>query len=261
MQEKNDKFINSLRRGLSLLSILSRSSSLLSLTEISHQLHLQVSTVQRLTYTLRELGYLNRDEETKKYSLGPGAFSLGASIIGDLDLRKIAYPYMEKASKKIGEVVNLGILDGTETVYVERIKTEQLININLNIGSRFPAFCTSVGKAILAFLPEDRLEEVLNKTEFIPFTSNTIKDREELKQELDRVRTRGFAINNEEDVYGIRTVAAPVRDFRGEVNAAVNFSVPSVRVSKRKLETDLARKITETANKISFAFGYREETQ
>lgn len=255
--ERDKNFINSLSRGLSLLSVVSESPLPLNLTELSHQLRLRKSTIQRLTYTLQHLGYLRRDMETKTYHLGPKVLSLGFSVMRTLDLRNAAMPILKEASREIGETVNLGILDGSEIVYVERIKTEQILNINLHVGSRLPVYCTSMGKAMLAFLPGERLEEVLKKVELNPLTQFSIKSKTDLWEELGKVRKRGFSTNNEELSIGLRSVAAPVRNFTGEVVAAVNIAVPSIRVPLRKLETFFARKVIETADKISFNLGYK----
>lgn len=258
--ETSRNFIESLSRGLNLLSALSESPHPLNLTELSTLIHLSKSTVQRLVYTLQTLGYLDRDKETKKFRLGQRAVLLGLSIVKHSDLRKVAFPHLEKTSKEINETVNLAILDGTEIVYVERIKTQQILNINLEVGSRLPAYCTSMGKAVLAFLPVDRLEALLKMMELKPQTSNTITSKEVLRKELERVRRRGFATNNEELSNGLRSVAAPVRNAGGQVIAAVNIAVPSSRVQLKRLETELAKKVVETADRISFTLGYRKET-
>ena len=250
-------FVQSLSRGLSVLSVLAESSSPLNLTEISHQLRLSKSTIQRLTFTLLQLGYLNRNKETKKFRLGPKILSLGFAAIRNLDLKEVAYPYLEETSREVGETVNLAVLDGTEIVYVERIRTQQILNINLNVGSRLPVHCTSMGKTILAFLPNNRLEEVLKKIELPSLTSLTITSKKGLKKELGKIARRGFAINNEELSNGLRSVAAPIKNHNGEVIAAVNIAVPSIRVSLKRLETVLARKVVETADKISFMLGYK----
>lgn len=256
--ETSRNFIESLSRGLSILSVLSESLSPLNLTELSQQLRLSKSTIQRLTYTLHRLGYLDRDGETKKFRLGPKTLSIGFSVMRNLDLRKAALPYLEKTSKEIGETVNLAVLDGTEIVYVERIKTEQILNINLQVGSRLPAYCTSMGKAMLSFLQKDRLEELLKKIDLRPLTSHTITSKEGLRKELERVKACGFATNNEELSHGLRSVAAPVRNFKGEVIAAVNIAVPSIRISQKKIETIFAKKVMETAFQISSVLGYKE---
>ncbi len=257
--ETSRHFIESLARGVRLLTTVSESPHPLSLTELSCRLSLSKSTIQRLTYTLLCLGYLDRDNETKKFRLGQRAVALGLSIVKHSDLRKVAFPYLEKASKEIGETVNLAILDGTEIVYVERIKTQQILNINLEVGSRLPAYCTSMGKAMLAFLPKKELEDLLKEMTLRPHTSNTITSKEVLLRELEKVRRRGFATNNEELSNGLRSVAAPVRDAGGRVIAAVNIAVPSSRVQLKRLETVLARKAVETADQISFTLGYRKE--
>jgi PcaR/PcaU/PobR family beta-ketoadipate pathway transcriptional regulator len=257
--ETSRNFIESLSRGLTILSVLSESQLPLSLTELSHKIHLSKSTVQRLTYTLQELGYLDRDGETKKFRLGHKTLLIGLSVMKNLDLRKVAFPFLDKTSKEIGETVNLAILDGTEIVYVERIKTQQILNINLEVGSRLPAYCTSMGKAMMAFLPPHRLEALLKETNLKPQTSNTITSKEGLKKDLEKVKRCGFATNNEELSVGLRSVAAPVRNASGEVIAAVNIAVPSIRVRLKRLETVLARKVMETADLISFTLGYRKE--
>jgi IclR family pca regulon transcriptional regulator len=177
----------------------------------------------------------------------------------DLDLRRVAIPYLEATSNEIGETVNLAILEGAEVVYIERIKTQQILNINLQVGSRLPAYCTSMGKAMLAYLDENQLEEILKKTDLVPFTSRTIARKADLKRELIGVRVRGFAMNNEELSEGLRSVAAPVRNVKGEVIAAVNIAVPSIRISLKKMETVLAKKAMETAFKISSALGYQRQ--
>ncbi len=252
-------FIESLSRGLALLSALPESPASLTLTELSHKLRYSKSTIQRLTYTLQKLGYLDRDAETKKFRLGYKSQLFGLSVMRNLDLRKMASPHLEKTSKEIGETVNLAILDGKEIVYVERIKTQQILNINLEVGSRLPAYSTSMGKAIMAFLPRPRLEALLRKMNLKPHTSNTITSIEGLKNELEKVRRCGFATNNEELANGLRSVAAPVRNSEGEVIAAVNIAVPSIRVQIKRLETVLAQKAIETADQISFALGYKME--
>jgi IclR family pca regulon transcriptional regulator len=256
----NRNFVESLSRGLSILFALSESPSSLSLTELFQKLHLKKSTLQRQIFTLHQLGYLERDEGTKKYRLGRNILTFGFNVVRNMDLRKVAYPFLEATSKEIGETVNLAVLDGVEIVYVERIKTEQILNINLQIGSRLPAYCTSMGKAILAFMPEGRVKEIIKKTNWLALTPYTILKKNDLKKELQKVREQGFAMNNEELAIGLRSVAAPVRNYRGEVMGAVNIAVPSSRVSLKRLEHEMAIKVMGTANKISQTLGYRTQS-
>jgi PcaR/PcaU/PobR family beta-ketoadipate pathway transcriptional regulator len=255
--EISRNFIESLSRGLSILSLLSETKTPLTLTELSHQLGLSKSTIQRLVFTLQHIGYIERDGGNKKYRLGPKSLSIGFAAMRNLDLKRIAYPYLEEISKETGETVNLAVLDGEEIVYVERIKTQHILNVDIQIGSRLPVYCTSMGKAMLVFLPESQVEKILDAKDLVPLTSRTTINKEAIKRKLKKVRVRGFATNNEEVHIGVRSVAAPIRNFNGEVIAAVNIAVPSIRVSLKKLETVIAPKVVETANKISFALGYK----
>jgi len=241
------------------LSALSESSIPLSLTELSRLIPQSLSSLQRITFTLQQLGYLIKDLETKKYNLGQQAISLGFSIIKNFELKQIASPFLKSASEEIGETVNLAILDGLEIIYVERVKTQQILNINLEVGSRLPAFCTAMGKAMLAFLPEDQLENILRKIEFKSIATKALKNEQRLRRDLKKVRDKGFAVNNQELADGLRSVAAPVRNYKGEVIAAVNIAVPTIRVSLENLETVLAEKVKEIAGNISSAIGYKQD--
>jgi PcaR/PcaU/PobR family beta-ketoadipate pathway transcriptional regulator len=258
METERD-LLRSLSRGLSLLSRMSESASPPTLTEISRQMNLSKTTVQRMTKTLQRLGYICYVPESKRFTLGTKALSLGFSVMRGLDLRKIALPFLRKTSIEVGESVNLAILEGTQIVYVERIKTEQLLNINVDVGSRFPLHCTSMGKAILAFMPKEQLDQLMNGMDFTPHTIHTIKSKMALMKELEQVRRRGFAVNDEELSIGLGSVAAPVRNFSGDVIAAVNIAVPLIRVSLKRLQSLLGRKVMETANNISSSLGFKQD--
>jgi PcaR/PcaU/PobR family beta-ketoadipate pathway transcriptional regulator len=252
-------FIESLSRGLSIVSLLSESSSPLNLTELSNKLHLSKSAIQRFTYTLRYLGYLEKDEETKKYYLGPKIFSIAFSIMKNSDLRNAAHPHLVETSKEIGETVSLAILDNTEIVFLERVNSPHIYNINLHVGSRLPAYCTSIGKVLLAFLPKSRLRDIIKNIELKPITPYTITNKENLKKDLKKVRIRGYAMNCEELSVGLRSVAAPVRNYSGSVVGGVNIAAPSSRADIKRLDTILAKKVIEMADKISSALGYNKE--
>jgi DNA-binding IclR family transcriptional regulator len=258
---KNDKeFIQSLSRGLTLLTLIAESTSPLSLTELSHKTKLSKSAIQRLTYTLENLELLSRNQETKKFRLGPKMTSMALSVVRNLDLSKIALPYMQATATDTGETVGLAILSGSDVVYINFIKTTNLIVIDRNIGDRIPAYCSSSGKAILAFLLESQLDNILQRTKWKRFTPHTITNKKDLCRELERVRIRGFSTNKEEINLGAIGVAAPVKNALGEVIAAVNIMVPTIRCSMEELETVYARKVMEMADKISFLMGYRRDS-
>jgi DNA-binding IclR family transcriptional regulator len=255
MESRN--FVQSLSRGLSLLSLLAKSSRPLTLTELSQKLGFSKGCIQRLTFTLLHLRYIERDRANKAFRLGREAFSIGFPDHRNMDLERLAYPYLEATSKEIEETLNLAVLDGKEIVYVGRVVSQQTLNISMQIGSRRPLHSTSMGKAILAFMAKGRLKELLDTLEMASFTSRTVTTRRELERDLDRITVRGFAVSNGEMEIGVRSVAAPIRNASGAVIAAVNIAVPAIRVSLRQLETVMAEKVTETADKISFVLGYR----
>jgi IclR family pca regulon transcriptional regulator len=142
-------------------------------------------------------------------------------------------------------------------VYIDRIKTNHVLNLNLNIGARLPAYATSLGKAIVAFLPESELAEFLNDIDLKPLTRNTITRRNKFREELRTIRGKGYSINNAENDEGIRSVAAPVWDQSGQVVASINISVPSIRATLEELHTRLAREVVGVAGIISEALGFK----
>ena len=253
--DKPEGPVGSLSRGLAILSFLSKSRTAVSLTEFSRELRLTKSTAQRLTATLVELGYLSRDPATKRFTLGPRLVGLGFSALRSLDLGKVALPLLERTSLEVGECSSLGIRDGSEVVYVARIKTEHLLNLNIEVGSRVPVCYSALGRAIIAYLPPSGLEEMLNGFDLTAAAPHRITSKEDLLKELERVRIKGFAMNDEELSVGVRSIAAPVRDHTGAVVAAVNIAGPSARVSRTRLETDLSKKVVETAAEISSILG------
>jgi DNA-binding IclR family transcriptional regulator len=255
--DKSRNFIESLSRGFSVLSTLAQSDSPLGLTELSSRTKLSKSTIQRLAYTLQTMQILDRDEGTKKFRLGPRMISVALSVVRNIDLNKVAFPCMKEVAAETGEAVCMGVLSGSEIVYTSFIKSANLLNVEINVGDRFPAHCTSMGKAILANLPELQLKAVLEHVKFIRITNRTITEKSELIRELERVKLRGFSTNDEETTDGVRSVAAAVRDSRSDVIAAVNIIVPCIRATKRVLETSLASKVIDLASKISLANGYR----
>jgi IclR family pca regulon transcriptional regulator len=228
------------------------------LTEISSAVDLDKSTVFRFVYTYEKLGYLLRDPETKRYRPGPKVLRLGFAALNSLGLPQIAQPYLRALSRLTGETSNMTILDGREIVYVARNATQQIITINLRLGSRLPVHCTSMGKALLAEKPREELSDMLGEGPYLATGPGTLTNLDALVADLEKVREQGYAINDEELVAGLRSVAASIRDSEGEIVAAINVSVPVARMSRRELEEDLAPKVMNTAREISLALGARQ---
>jgi IclR family pca regulon transcriptional regulator len=251
----NRYFIEALGRGLQILEAFSDTSPSLSLTEISSTVGMGKSTVFRFAYTLERLGYLTRDPDTKRYRPGVQVLRLGFAALSSTGLRRSAQPHLKALREASGETTNMTIRDGTEVVYIARNRTQQIISINLHLGSRLPVYCTSMGKAQLLDLSRDELCSLLGEGPYRVLGPNTITTLDALVAELDKVRQQGYAVNDEELAAGLRSVAAPIRDCDDTIVAAINISVPRARVTRQRLETVLAPLVRETARNISLGLG------
>lgn len=253
------QFVESLGRGFKLLTVVCKSTSPLSLSELAKECNLSISTIQRLCYTLQQLGLLDRDHRTKKFKVGPEMITLSFAVIDNLALKKVAYPYMKQLSDKIGEVVALAALSGLQVILIEAIKTQQVLNVNTSGGVTIPFHNTASGKAMLAFLPEAETEAILKQTELNKATKKTITSIKAFKTQLLKVKRNGFATAIDENAVGLGAVAAPIRGNNGEVLAALTVLVPTARVNKDKLINEYSQKVVKTAERISFGMGYREK--
>lgn len=248
-------YSQSLERGLAILSSFTSDSSVLGISEVARIVGLSRSTAHRYVATLARLGYLQQDPATKRYRLGPRVLDLGFAAIHSMDLREIAMPYLQRLSDETGFTVNMAVLDGHEVVYIERCRTsrpgQRDIDLNLHVGSRLPAYCTALGKALIAFLPEDELDAVLDGEELTRRGPNAITTRAKLRTELERVRVTGLALNNEELAFGLRSLAAPIRSRSGSVAAAINLAVHRSMVSMDELVQRYGPPVRQTADAIS----------
>lgn len=261
--EPSAGFSVSLERGLSILSAFTGSRPVLGIADIARAVGLTKSTTHRYVATLVKLEYMYQDPETRKYHLGPRVVDLGFAAIDSMELTRVAAPSLQALADETGYTVSMALCDGPDVVYVDRRRsgrrTPLSIDLNLQIGSRLPAYCTALGKAMLAFKDATTLREILDRTDMARRGPNTLTNREQLMAALAKVRQTGVAMNNEELAPGLRSFAAPVRDRTGEVVAAVNVAVhlsaaPSTaEVLARRVEPPLRR----TAGEISRRLGYR----
>ena len=258
---ENGAYSQSLERGLAILSSFRSGRPLLGVSELGREIGLSRSTTHRYVATLAALGYLQQDSSTKKYRLGPRVLDLGFSAINSMELREVAAPHLRQLSDDTGYTVNMAILDELDIVYVERCRSgraaQREIDLNLHVGARLPAFCTSLGKVLLAYLPADEQAMRLEQIDFTRRGPNTLTSRTALIAELKRVRESGFAINNEELAYGLRSIAAPVLLHDGAAAAAINLAVHSSMVSMNDLVARLSPTLRRAANEISAHLGYR----
>jgi IclR family pca regulon transcriptional regulator len=251
----------SLERGLAILSSFHANRSLIGVSELSRGLDLSRSTAHRYVTTLAKLGYLQQDPESKRYRLGPKVLDLGFSALNSMDLLEISAPYLRQLSDETQHTVNLAILDDTDVVYIERCRTtrpgQQDIDLNLHVGARLPAYCTAMGKAILAFLPEERVDSIIERIDFTKRGPNTITDAKAFRTELAKIRETGIAVNDEELAYGLRSIGAPIHSYSGEVLAALNLAIHRTMGSMDELIARFGPSVTQAAQDISRSMGHR----
>lgn len=248
--------VQSVDRALSILEVLSDYNQGLGTTEIGEKVGLHKSTVHRLLGTLIYKGYVVQDKATNKYKLTLKLFELGNKKMDSLDILTVSKPYTSELMEKVNEVVHLVIRDKNDIVYIDKVEADNTIMMVSNIGRRSPLYCTSVGKAMLAFMKEEEVKEIWENSNIQKLTKNTITDYDEFKRELDKIRANGYAEDNEEHEIGVRCVGAPVFNYRGKVEGAISISGPTIRITKDKVE-DLAREVKKYAGLISRELGYR----
>ena len=213
----------SLERGLAILGAFTPDRPALGISELAQRLGLTRSTTHRYVATLARLGFLAQDETTRKYRLGIRVLDLGFAVLGSLELRELAAPYLQRLTAVTGHTANLAIRDDTDVILIDRIRgVPPLPPLRIQPARRLPAavYCSATGKALLAFLPPHDLDELLNRIELLPRGPRTLGSRAALSAELAQVRRTGLAFNDEELESGLRSIAVPVRSRAGTVVAA-----------------------------------------
>ena len=249
------KIIQSIDRALQILELFSLEKPEWRITEISKALNIYKSNVYNVLTTLAERGFVVKDSKTDKYKLGIKFFELGSIVIKNMDLRKIAHPYIEELSKEFNETVHLGVLDKGRVVSIEREESDKGLCSHIEIGKRTPLHCTAVGKAIMAYLSEDEIDLIIKEKGLERFTENTVTTKKDLKNELKKIREQGYAVDNMEHEEGVRCVAGPIRDYTGKVIASMSISGPAFRINEDNIPV-MAKKVKEYCNCISKEMGY-----
>ena len=244
-----------LANGLNLLVLLSRQEASLGLEELTRLSGLSKTACFRLLATLREMNFVEQDPQSKRYRLGAQNISIGAAALGGLSLRRVALPFMEKLREASNETVNMSVLEGTDIVFVARLEAGHIINTRHRIGERLPVQVTCQGKAIMAFSPPEKLERLLAQIKFRAATEHTLATPAALNKELERIRRRGIALNDQELEKGLCAVAAPILDFSGNAVAAINIAFPLLRHSRQEAIRDFAPAVAQACQEISRLLG------
>ncbi len=214
------------------------------------------STVMRLLLSLEKVGFVEKDPVTGEYSIGVALFEAGSKYLDQTDLHRQAMPLISELASQCNETAYLAVLNGHEAVYLDRVESSKAIRTTSRVGSRVPLYCTGAGKAILAFQEETQIQSILKGTKIKPFSPRTLTGQGKILKNLEEVRRRGYAIDNQEYEQEIKSIGAPIRDRNGKVGASISLVGPIWLMSDGKIEKKLALETMETARRISQKLGY-----
>ncbi|MEC4718598.1 IclR family transcriptional regulator C-terminal domain-containing protein [Noviherbaspirillum sp. CPCC 100848] len=242
-------FMTSLARGLAVIRAFSDQRRSLTIAQISHRTGIPRAAVRRCLFTLKQLGYV--DSEANNFSLKPKILTLGYSYLSSTPLTVSAQPTLNAISRALNESCSLAVLDEREVLYVSRSATSRIMSVALNTGSRLPAYCTSLGRVLLAHLDDEALAAYFGQVELKAFTDKTVVSEARLRDILSRVQGAGYALVEEELEIGLRSIAVPVRGASGSVIAALNIGAQATRVSARKMNEEFLPVLLRGAQELS----------
>lgn len=247
-------------RALDILQAFAAVEPELTVTELSHKLGLNKSTVHRLTEMLERRGFLTRNPKTRAYALGPAILGFTGVVLAQNDLGAISYPRMRELRNRTGETVTINIRVGMQRVCIAQVESPHELRMRLNIGSPVPLYCGAASKIFLASMSSDEIEEVIRVTKLKPMGPGSIRDPKILHGQLKQIRDNGYAISREERIPGGITLAAPIWNMNGETVASLSVYGPIIRVSREELASWIPL-VTKTARTISGELGYIERAE
>lgn len=250
--EKKYFQISSLEKGIKVIELLAEKEEL-TVSQVAAHLGLNRSASHRFLATLRELGYVEKNAESH-YQLTFKLLELGMKVANRFEIRQIARPYMQELASKYNETVNLGYWDGKGIVHLDKINSQEILRMDVGVGTRAPAYCTALGKSILAHLPQDELNRFLKSETLEAVTPRTITSIERLKEELVHIREKGFAVDNQELSLGLRCVAAPVFDYTGYPSYALSVAGHDTRLTD-EVVARVQKDITQICARLSAQLG------
>jgi IclR family pca regulon transcriptional regulator len=261
---REPRYSQSLERGLAILGCFTPERSVLGIADIADDLGMSRSTTHRYAITLVALGFLEQGV-SRKYRLSLRVTDLGMSALHSTGLREHSRPYLEELRLRTSYTVNLSVLDGSEILYVDRARSfrrgQHKIDLNLCPGSRLPAYCTSMGKVLLANLPESEQDDLISDMSLSRRGPNSITNKKALRNELEHVLEEGMAVNHEELSHGLISMAVPIYQEHREVVAALNMAAHTSMISIEEMVDQLAPHLVSTADHISARLGYRRDDE
>ena len=245
---RNSDFVQSLDRGLAVIRAFGPDRERLSLSEVARATGLTRAAARRFLLTLVKLGYVRSDG--REFSLRPRVLELGYAYLSGLALPEVAAPHLEELVARLHESSSICVLDGHHVVYVARVPTKRIMTVAISVGTRFPAYATSMGRVLLAAMSEQDLDRYLAEASFEPFTGRTVTDPDRLRTIVHEVARQGYAIVDQELEEGLRAVAAPIRGSADVGTAAINVSAHASRVSLAVMRSEILPALLETASQI-----------
>jgi IclR family pca regulon transcriptional regulator len=241
-------FVQSLERGLAVIRAFDAEHAQLTLSDVARITGLTRAAARRFLITLVELGYMRTDG--RLFALRPRVLELGYAYLSSLSLPEVALPHMEALVNQVNESCSVSVLDGDEVVYVARVPTHRIMTVAISVGTRFPAYATSMGRVLLAAQPEEWLDDYLARADFKQITPRTIVDPAKLRATLASIRSRGFAVVDQELEEGLRSLAVPIHDVDGAVVAAMNVSAHASRGSSEAIRKELLPPLSKAARRV-----------
>lgn len=243
-----EEYVQSLARGLAVIRAFDATTPELTLSEVARSTGLTRAAARRFLLTLVELGYVRTDG--RLFALSPRVLELGYAYLSSMTLPEVALPHLERLVSEVHESASVSVLDVPDIVYVARVPTTRIMRVTISIGTRFPAHCTSMGRVLLAWLSPADLDAYFARTDLERRTSRTVTSRDALTAELERVRSQGWAMVDQELEEGLRSIAAPIRGRGGQVVAAVNISSHTSRTTVESARRDLLPPLLATAARV-----------
>jgi IclR family KDG regulon transcriptional repressor len=253
MPERSE-LLSSVRNALKILNSFSENEPVKKITDLSRQLGIAKSTVSRLMSTLASEGYVIKEQGSQKYRLGLSILNLAGIVTSTMDIHKESLPVLERLSKSVDETCHLVFLEGTDVVYLLKFESSHPVRVSSHVGKHNPSHCTSSGKAILAYLDDEVVSHVIAGG-LVRYTPRTITDPDQFRKDLFRVKKDGYSVSIEEFIQGVNSVGAPVRDYTGQVIAAITIVGPVQRMNQRNIQ-QYVKKVVKAAKEISEAMGY-----
>ncbi|MEV6161881.1 IclR family transcriptional regulator C-terminal domain-containing protein [Streptomyces sp. NPDC052052] len=241
-------FIQSLGKGLAVIRAFSAERKSMTLSEVAAVTGISKPSARRIVLTLQSLGYMSNTDGA--FRLLPKVLDLGYAYISSFELPEIAQPHLDALNEQLGEVCSLGVLDGSDVIYLGRSQSKRVMSTTIRIGSRIDPVATAVGRVLLADLPEDELTSFLEKHSFEAYTEHTVTEPGQVRARLAHIRERGWELADQEKELGVRTIAAPITDISGETVAAVNIATNYMRVPMDRLLDEFLTALLDTAARI-----------